>query len=485
MSSAGRSGGGGLGNSSQAQGRPVGLPPALERPDQPIRAEQTAASWFAVAVLRPLWLRRRELALADLMAGFAGAGWWVSRDWSPGAAWSSWAWAWSRPWALAAGLVPVLVIIGVPWLRRTVWGSLRRARLVRDWDSATRHAGLTTVSDRVPRIVGPVTWLGHGASFTARLPKSSTAEDVEDAAEAVAVVMDVRQVTSVRDPDRARYVTVYVNRADPFAQAMPDPWPWLDSPQADFGGGIPIGIKESGEPARIKMLGRNLLVGGEPEAGKSVAASQILGAAALDPNVRIWGFDAKLVELSLWGPVLERCAYNNIDDAIDQVRHLITLMDGRYEQMQAAGRRTATPEDGYIHLAAFDELMFFTSHEDSKARKEFITLLRDLVARGRAANFPSVLATQKPATDVVPSSIRDLVGYRWALRCNTRDASDTILGAGMAQEGYDASIVPIATRGVGLLKAESGLPEMCRSHYLSDTDIETIAERGAKLRADA
>lgn len=483
-SGGGRFGGGG-GNSSQAQGRPVGLPPAVERPDQPIRAQQTAGSLLAVLLLRPLWLRRRELSLLGLVAGFAVAGWWFSRDWSPGVAWCSLAWAGARPWALAAGLIPVVVLLSVPWLRRWVWRWLRRGRLVRQWDSGTRHAGLTTISDRVPRIVGPITWRAYGESFTVRVPKSSTAADIEEAAEAVAVVMDVRHVTAVRDPNRARYATVHVSRKDPFAEEMPAPWPWRDAPRADFSGPIPVGIRETAEPATIKMLGKNILVGGEPESGKSVAASEILAAGALDPRVKIWGWDAKLVELSLWNPVLERCAYNNMDDAIDQLHYLLKLMDQRYEQMAAGGRRTATEEDGYIHLAAFDELMFFTANEDGNARKEFVSSLRDLVARGRAARFVTMCATQKPATDVVPSSIRDLVGYKWALRCNTKDASDTILGSGMSGEGYDASVIPITTRGVGLLKAESGLPEMIRSHYLSDTEIENIADRGAKLRANA
>ncbi len=40
-----------------------------------------------------------------------------------------------------------------------------------------------------------------------------------------------------------------------------------------------------------------------------------------------------------------------------------------------------------------------------------------------------------------PTSLRDLVGYRWALRCSTRGASDTILGAVTAAAGYTASDV--------------------------------------------
>jgi hypothetical protein len=69
------------------------------------------------------------------------------------------------------------------------------------------------------------------------------------------------------------------------------------------------------------------------------------------------------------------------------------------------------------------------------------------------------------------------------MRCTTRDASDTILGAGMATAGYDASEIDICTRGVGLLYAEGGFPRRVRSYYLDDSDIRLIVARGAALRA--
>jgi DNA segregation ATPase FtsK/SpoIIIE-like protein len=44
----------------------------------------------------------------------------------------------------------------------------------------------------------------------------------------------------------------------------------------------------------------------------------------------------------------------------------------------------------------------------------------------------TVATTQKPSADVVPTFLRDLFGFRWALRCSTPEASDTILGRGWA-----------------------------------------------------
>jgi hypothetical protein len=84
----------------------------------------------------------------------------------------------------------------------------------------------------------------------------------------------------------------------------------------------------------------------------------------------------------------------------------------------------------------------------------------------------------------VPSALRDLFGFRLALRCNTRDASDTILGAGWATLGHDASSIAPGQRGVGLLLAEDGTPIRLRGFYLGDQDVATIAARASAWRAD-
>ena len=87
-------------------------------------------------------------------------------------------------------------------------------------------------------------------------------------------------------------------------------------------------------------------------------------------------------------------------------------------------------------------------------------------------------ATQKPGADVVPSALRDLFGFRLALRCTTPQASDTILGQGWASAGADASTIPGAQRGVGYLLAEGERPVRIRGFYLDDDAIAAIAIAG-------
>ena len=71
----------------------------------------------------------------------------------------------------------------------------------------------------------------------------------------------------------------------------------------------------------------------------------------------------------------------------------------------------------------------------------------------------------------MPTALRDLFGFRLALRCNTPQASDTILGQGWATAGADASTIPGGQRGVGYLLAEGERPMRIKGFYLGDDDV--------------
>jgi S-DNA-T family DNA segregation ATPase FtsK/SpoIIIE len=150
--------------------------------------------------------------------------------------------------------------------------------------------------------------------------------------------------------------------------------------------------------------------------------------------------------------------------------------------------RTVTPtphtSSDRPHLVVIDELAFYLTLPDKAQRQEFAELNRDLVARGRAAGVIVCAATQKPGADVVPSALRDLFGFRFALRCTTPQASDTILGQGWASNDADASTIPSAQRDVGYLLGEGERPVKIRGYYLDDDAIAAIASRAASRRAD-
>ena len=88
-------------------------------------------------------------------------------------------------------------------------------------------------------------------------------------------------------------------------------------------------------------------------------------------------------------------------------------MSQRYEVLQRCGARKVDATQGLgLHVLVVDELMLYLTDPDKNAVAEFTAVLRRLAALGRAAGISVVMATQKPSTEVIPSSIRDLMSLR-------------------------------------------------------------------------
>ena len=241
----------------------------------------------------------------------------------------------------------------------------------------------------------------------------------------------------------------------------------------------------------ISVVERSGLVGGEPGAGKSASGNTILLAAALDPRVILHLADGKGGgDLEPFESLCEQFegdadpeAFNSLLDAE------IIDMRNRYALLKKLGKRKVTEDLADRHpelrqkLLWVDELMFYTTDEDFG--KKITKKLRNLVSRGRAAGIVTFCATQKPGSDVVDTSLRDLLSIRWALRCTTPEASDTILGKGAAASGYSAKSIEAEMRGAGLLWAEGSNPVMVRADYYDDDQVTELLVRAHELRAKA
>ncbi|MFI6499894.1 hypothetical protein [Nonomuraea typhae] len=86
---------------------------------------------------------------------------------------------------------------------------------------------------------------------------------------------------------------------------------------------------------------------------------------------------------------------------------------------------------------------------------------------------------------MVPTRLRDILSIRWALRCTTPQASDTILGQGRAAGGYNAATLDPTQRGAGFLLAEGSMPVPMRAYFLGDNDVTTLTRRAYRLREAA
>jgi hypothetical protein len=424
------------------------------------------SDWLFNGILRPAWAYRLELALISLVA--VAYVWLGARLGRQGA---------ERLIVAAAFLVAM-----VTWTREPLAHALFRSHLRRRWALACRHAELATPNDRIPRLVR-CRLTRAGEQLRVRVPAGSQVPDLEAQAERIAAFLAVREVRVVRDPASARHARVVVLRRDPLADPQPIPWPLVTAGRCSLWQPIPVGEDEDGNQVEVLLPERNLLLGAEPGGGKSTVAQLLIAAAALDASARLVLFDPKLVELSVWQGCAQRLVGPNVEEAIEVLKGLIGELDDRYLTLLANRARKVSEGDGLpLYLVVVEELAYFTNGPDRKAAQAFSVLLRDFVSRGRAAGMVTVATTQKPSADVVPTYLRDLFGFRWALRCSTPQASDTILGSGWASEGYSASSVDPAARGVGLLLQEGGVPVRLRSCWLDDLDLAELARRAELLR---
>jgi S-DNA-T family DNA segregation ATPase FtsK/SpoIIIE len=238
-----------------------------------------------------------------------------------------------------------------------------------------------------------------------------------------------------------------------------------------------IGMDEYGHAVTLDLVYHNLLTAGEPGGGKSGLLNNVAATATLAEKTRLVLFDAKLVELGPYEEVADEFIGLDLDKAITVLRRLLLVAQNRYTWLKYHRRRKVTRlDDMTVIVTLIDELaMYSTVLGTKQQQEEFASLLRGLVSLGRACAMPVVAATQRPSFDIIPTSLRDLFGYRAAFRCTTRGSSDVILGQEWAAQGFNASDIDPDNRGEAYLLAEGGLPYRIKGAYLTDEEIYRIS----------
>jgi hypothetical protein len=253
-------------------------PPVITAPV----VRERPADWLFNGIMRPAWAYRLELALIAVVA--AAYLWLGERLGRQGA---------ERLIVAAAFLVAM-----VTWTREPLAHALFRSHLRRRWALACRHAELATPNDRIPRITR-CRLTRAGELLRVRVPAGGQVPDLEAQAERIAAFLSVREVRVVRDPASARHAKVVVLRRDPLADPAPVTWSLASANRLSLWQPIPVGTDEDGSEVTVTLPERNLLLGGEPGAGKSNVLQLLVAVGALDPSVRLTLFDPKLVELAV------------------------------------------------------------------------------------------------------------------------------------------------------------------------------------------
>jgi hypothetical protein len=391
-----------------------------------------------------------------------------------------------------------LTNVGGPRLRwgaAILWvcGSVTRARTRRRVIAGMRQLRLANLSGQLPK-VRRVRSTAVGEQVILACRPGQSAELLDARAEELRAAARSRDVRITRDPGRSDRVVLDVVRRDPLAAAQTITWADLGRDVVSGWEPIHLGTDETGAAVRLSFVERGLFVGGEPGSGKSSAMQAVVCHGAKAPDVDLVLVDPNRVQFGPWRDRAMAFAADDPDDAL-AVLQLVQAEIGRRLDLLARlpgvqrklTREIAEGEGLTLLYVLIDELAYHTSVIGTPTGP-FAKAARDIVARGRAAGIVPVFGTQRPTSDVVPTSLRDLFSMRAAFRCTTNASSDVILGDGWARRGYTAVDIDITTRGVSWLLAEGQNPRKLKWVWVPDESIAelsltTVANRPSPVPA--
>ena len=482
----------------------------VRRPERPVRSTLRLAGYGFIGLSRGIGRWWRWVTVAEYADSNAAnpmlieltrqrrrrATYWAGGITATGAV-AAWVWWWPAP-ILALGVVVAAASIVEQLKTRSEEEGERASRALgtnpggKAVRRAVSQAKLGKLDDI--RIIAPGVVREPGAwSAMVELPPGRPAREASRKLPELAAAcgVDVCQVAVDMVSGNAARFVLWVADSDPLGgPAVASPLLARTTPFDVWADKIPVGLDVRGRPVAFGLPERSLLVGGEPGGGKSVASNNVLGAVALDPHARLRLVDGKGgADLSDYEEIAEQfIGEPDPESVLVMLNDTREEMGERYRKLKAVGARKVSAElsaelDMRLIVVHLDEIQVFTTDED--LGKQIVRALWDLVSRGRASGIVVSAATQRPAAEVVPSKLRDILSVRWALRCTTPQASDTILGQGWAGRGFNAAMIDSLQRGAGLLLAEGSVPVHVKSNFISDDDLRLIGRRAYKLREAA
>jgi S-DNA-T family DNA segregation ATPase FtsK/SpoIIIE len=336
--------------------------------------------------------------------------------------------------------------------------------------------------DAMPVVVNPSRW-----TLTVNLPDGVAFKTVKAKEPEIAATLRIVSGGLTLSQGRGSHQAVFsVNNLAIAELPKPGIHPAVEAPGQSVSIWDPIrfGHDDDSSNVDIVLAGTpGILLAGAPGSGKSNAVAEILCHVTQAVDCELWTIDGSGRELVIFDEVAHQHTGTNMDVAIaflDALQTEITRRGTLLAEHRATELTRALAEDLELDCIcyAIGELAYFTAFDDAKKKNTFNLKLRDLVSRGRAAGVFGVFDTQKPEDRTVPSSIRDMVPFKFALRCETDDQVNTILGKGMAKH-YPAHEIDLGPDGlgVGYLKGVPGRkPFRTRTHPISPKERYEIVD---------
>jgi S-DNA-T family DNA segregation ATPase FtsK/SpoIIIE len=336
---------------------------------------------------------------------------------------------------------------------------------------------------------------GPGIAFAVDLPSGMPATIAlakkKEIASALAVHSDWLDLSVGRGAGSSESrLEIWVSREDPFASAHVSPLIGHKGKLDLWNDGAPLAFGKRGNTVLVRVRDTMMLVGGATRRGKGVFLANLNLGAAKDVRLNLRLFDGKASgEHNAFSGLLATFVKKNPERLALFLRAVLEDLDRRSDFLDERGKAKLT-EDlieaiGGIELIDIDELATYTAKGTSPYVDEIVESLAQIGAVGAGLGVLLVAATQVPEVDVVRGRLRQNLISRAAMNTESPNASNTILGDGMAGQGYDASVIPLDQPGRFWFKSPDLGTVSLRSFFIDDDDKAPIIADAYELRKAA
>jgi len=171
---------------------------------------------------------------------------------------------------LLVALLGAILFLGTPTWRTKFEHAARQNHQTACLHFVMLHSGLTNRLGQIPKVVD-IASTGVATTYQLRLPVGIDFVVVEKACNQIASGMAARSVRARSYPANAQLCELVVIRGNAFPAVVP--MPELRTRSINLWQPQPFGVGEDGNFIAITLPEHNLLIGGEPGSGKSVALS--------------------------------------------------------------------------------------------------------------------------------------------------------------------------------------------------------------------
>jgi hypothetical protein len=312
--------------------------------------------------------------------------------------------------------------------------------------------------------------------FAGAIGRDSTMVDVEKAGSAVRT-------------------SLWITDEDPFENTRPSPLIKASGQIDAFKDGVPVGWGKRGNTIKLPISTSNIAIGGGTRSGKGVGASNLAIGSTFDPRINLRIVAGK--NNGEWDPYAKAgiaSTYFKPNPArlLALLQALLADKDRREAELGKLGKsKLVAPvidQIGGIELLIIDELATYT-RPGKPLQEEILEALVLLASVAAGAGILMAVITQYPGADVFPTELAVNFTTKWAMRVDTAQQSNAILGAGSSGMGRDASKFDPPRPGLGwLVNPFAGLTDKARSFDVDEderNEITSLLERSANLRQRA